>query len=178
MDRNAKRLSRYFSYLLRHRPDAIGLRLDANGWASIDELIRKTSSLRLTRELVEIVVQTNDKQRFRISDDGTRIKANHGHSIQIKMDLPPSKPPVFLLHGTAERFMKSIRSKGLLKMKRHHVHLTESLSVARSVGTRHGTLVVLKVDALKLFEAGGLFFKTPNNVWLVEHVPAEFVEIA
>ncbi len=33
-------ISKFLSYVLRHKPDAIGLELDAEGWAYIPELSR------------------------------------------------------------------------------------------------------------------------------------------
>lgn len=81
--------SKYFSYILRHKPDAIDLTLDDQGWADIDELITKTSDFALSKELLNIIVETNDKQRFGISADGTKIRANQGHSIDIDLELKP-----------------------------------------------------------------------------------------
>jgi len=33
--------SKFLSFVLRHKPDAIGLELDPEGWANIEELIAK-----------------------------------------------------------------------------------------------------------------------------------------
>lgn len=62
--RELSRISKYFSYLLRHQPEAIGLSMDENGWVAVDELIQKTVDFELNRDLVSVVVETNDKQRF------------------------------------------------------------------------------------------------------------------
>ncbi len=72
---------KYLAFVLRHDPDSIGLKLDKNGWADINELISK-SKRPLTRELIEEVVRTNNKNRYRISDDGSKIRASQGHSIK------------------------------------------------------------------------------------------------
>ena len=34
-----KRHSKLLSYVLRHRPDEVGIELDEAGWADVDELI-------------------------------------------------------------------------------------------------------------------------------------------
>jgi len=172
---NITKLSKYLSFLLRHRPEAIGLTLDANGWASIDELICKTTQYELTPELIAIIVETNDKQRFSLSEDGRKIRANQGHSIEIDLDLPPIEPPEQLFHGTAVRFLTSIRQEGLRKMKRHHVHLSESTAVAGNVGSRYGKPAILTIAARQMYQDGYLFYKTANNVWLVEHVPYKYI---
>lgn len=174
---NAKitKVSKYLSFLLRHQPEAIGLTLDANGWAAVDELIRKATSHQLTRELLDIVVETNDKQRFSYSEDGRKIRANQGHSITIDLDLSPLTPPEILFHGTAVRFWEAIQAEGLHKMKRHHVHLTESRAVAQNVGSRYGKPLVLEIEAKKMHLAGYSFYKSKNNVWLVEQVPCPYI---
>lgn len=177
MKQNLVKISKYFSYVLRHKPDAIALELDLEGWAAIAELIAKTTDFELTREIIESVVETDDKQRFCISDDGKRIRANQGHSIQVDLGLSPLSPPEFLWHGTAHRFVESIMRVGLIKKNRHHVHLTESLAVAKAVGSRYGQPVILKIAAQEMHQNGYEFFKTINNVWLVDNVASEFIKI-
>lgn len=175
MEKEIVKISKYLSFILRHKPDEIGLALDANGWGSIDELISRTKKFPLTRELIDIVVETNDKQRFSISDDGSRIRANQGHSITIDLDLPSIEPPVVLLHGTAERFWPGIEAQGLIRKNRHHVHLTESVAVAKSVGGRYGKPLILQIDSSSMQQDGFQFYKTANNVWLVESVPPQYL---
>lgn len=171
-----KKISKYLSFILRHQPDSIGLELSDEGWADIKELIGKTRKYKLTRELINTVVENNDKKRFLISEDGERIKANQGHSIEVKLKLEPVTPPDVLLHGTAERFLESILKEGLIKQRRHHVHLSETQKTALSVGSRYGKPVLLKVDSKKMHEDGFDFFKTENDVWLVDRVPAIYLE--
>ena len=171
-----KKISKYLSFILRHKPDSIGLTLSDEGWANIEELIIRTKKFKLTKESIQTVVDTNDKKRFLISDDGQRIKANQGHSIQVKLELEPITPPDFLLHGTAERFVESIFKEGLTKQQRHHVHLSETQETAISVGARYGKPVLLKIDSKQMHEDGFEFFKTENNVWLVDCVPAKYLE--
>jgi putative RNA 2'-phosphotransferase len=176
MEKELTKVSKYLCFILRHKPQEIGLELDANGWGSVESLIEKTTGYALTRDLLEVVVETNDKQRFALNEDGTKIRANQGHSIDIEMDLPPLEPPQVLLHGTAERFWSSIEIEGLKKGNRHHVHLTESSAVAKSVGGRYGKPVILEVNASGMFKHGYAFFRTANNVWLVEYVPPLYLK--
>ncbi|WP_444930741.1 RNA 2'-phosphotransferase [Microbulbifer sp. SSSA002] len=176
MSKDLNKISKYFSYLLRHKPQAIGLELDENGWTSIEELIKKTTDFTLNRDLVEVIVETNDKKRFSISEDGLFIRANQGHSIEIDLDLQPQEPPTVLVHGTAGKFLNAIREEGLKRMKRHHVHLTESQAVAQNVGSRYGQPILLSIATQKMYTDGFKFFKSANNVWLVESVPAKYIE--
>ncbi|VUD68794.1 RNA 2'-phosphotransferase [Thalassocella blandensis] len=175
MDKELTEISKYLSYILRHNPGEIGLKLDRNGWGEIDDIISKTSRFTLSYELISVVVETNDKQRFAIDEEGSKIRANQGHSIDLELDLPVRKPPEFLLHGTAERFWSSINGDGLNKGGRHHVHLTEAESVAKSVGSRYGKPILLRINSLDMHADGFSFYKTANNVWLVESVPPKYI---
>lgn len=172
--------SKFMSFVLRHRPDAIGLSLDAEGWTDVDELVRlsQSSSTPLTRELIVEVVRSNDKQRFKLSDDGLRIRANQGHSIEIDLALQPQQPPATLYHGTATRFVESIQAQGLLRGSRQHVHLSLEYATARKVGQRHGQPIVFVVRAQEMCAVGHTFYLSDNGVWLTEHVPAEFLSLS
>ena len=121
------------------------------------------------------MVRTSDKQRFAISEDGTRIRANQGHSVPVELGLLPQVPPEQLYHGTATRFLDSIRIQGLLRGDRHHVHLSANADTAVKVGSRHGQPVVLIVHAGDMHHAGHVFFRSDNGVWLVAHVPPAFL---
>ena len=140
MEKQLTRVSKYLSFVLRHQPEAIGLKLDEQGWVSVEQLIANTTDFVLTEELVKLVVETNDKQRFALDMASNKIRANQGHSIDVDLALEPMAPPDVLLHGTAERFIEAILLQGLTKQKRHHVHLSESESVASAVGKRYGKL--------------------------------------
>jgi putative RNA 2'-phosphotransferase len=163
--------------VLRHRPEEIGLVLDENGWADLSELLRLADERgkRLTRELVEAVVEKNEKQRFTIDASGVKIRANQGHSLRIELGLVPVEPPELLFHGTVERALDSIRRQGLLRGNRMHVHLSADQQTATKVGARRGQPVVLKVAAQLMFKNGYLFYISENRVWLTEHVPTQFI---
>jgi putative RNA 2'-phosphotransferase len=172
--------SKFLSLVLRHQPDLIGLELDEAGWAPVNELLAKCASAghALSREALEEIVRTSDKQRFALSEDGTRIRANQGHSIPIDLGLPPLEPPAVLLHGTTKRFLPSILQQGLAKRARHHVHLSESSSTATAVGARRGESVLLKVDAARMHADGHVFYRSANGVWLTDAVPAQYLSLA
>lgn len=172
--------SKYLSKILRHQPERIGLKLDAQGWANIDELLRLLAQRgsALTRAELEAVVRDNDKQRFKISPDGQRIRASQGHSIAVDLGLPPMPPPNTLFHGTATHNMAAIFAKGLLPGRRRHVHLSRDFATAVRVGSRHGEAVVLAVASGAMHAAGHPFFVADNGVWLTAHVPPQFLRLA
>lgn len=170
------KISKFLSYVLRHKPEAIGLTLDSEGWAEISDIIAK-ADMPITQAQIEDAVATSDKQRFALSEDKQRIRANQGHSIKVDLGLKPVAPPAQLFHGTATRFVGPIMAAGLLKQTRQHVHLSTDLETASKVGVRHGKLAIFEVRALEMHENGHRFYLSQNGVWLVEHVPAGFLDL-
>jgi putative RNA 2'-phosphotransferase len=145
---------------------------------AIDELIQAAnkSGKKLNRELLQQIVDTNEKKRFTISDDGLRIRAAQGHSTSaVNIDFPQKMPPEFLYHGTATRFVDSIKQQGLIPGQRHHVHLSHSIETATEVGKRYGKPHIFVINAKAMVDAGFVFYCSDNNVWLVDKVPAEYL---
>jgi putative RNA 2'-phosphotransferase len=169
------RVSRTLSFWLRHRPDAAGLQLDAAGWADTAAVLHSLAreGLALDRAGLQRLVAANDKQRFELSEDGARIRARQGHSIDVQGDWVRATPPDTLFHGTVERFMPAILAEGLKPMGRHHVHLSPDEATARRVAARRGSPVVLAVAAGRLAAAGQPFWLSSNGVWLTDRVAPE-----
>ena len=178
MNNHLKTISKFLSLILRHRPEEIGLTLDAQGWANVDELLRLSNQrgTALTRKLLIEVVETNDKQRFAFNGDRSYIRANQGHSISVDLALAPQTPPNILFHGTATRFLASIRTKGLVPGNRQHVHLSVDQQTATKVGQRHGHSIVLTIKAAALAQQGQQFYRSENGVWLTDHIPIDYID--
>ncbi|MFK7934962.1 MAG: RNA 2'-phosphotransferase [Saprospiraceae bacterium] len=173
-----KRISKKLSLLLRHRPELFQLQLDKQGWCEVNTLLAaaKNNNFSLDRKTLELVVAENDKQRFSFSEDGTKIRANQGHSIKIELGYSPTEPPELLYHGTATRFMNSIRKTGLQRRNRHHVHLSADINTAQKVGARHGVPIILNIRAKQMYRAGHEFFLSENGVWLTDNVPTQYFD--
>jgi putative RNA 2'-phosphotransferase len=173
-------ISKYLSLVLRHDPSAAGITLDAEGWVDIEDLLAgaERHGVSFTFTELEEVVRTNDKQRFALSADKTRIRANQGHSVNINLGLNPETPPAVLYHGTVERFVSSIMTSGLEKRARRHVHLSPDIATATKVGSRRGQPVILKIAAANMHAAGFQFFRSANGVWLTDQVPPEYISLA
>lgn len=169
--------SKFLSLVLRHQPEKIGLVLNEEGWAVVDELLERAvgHGVKLDRPTLDEIVSTNEKKRFRFSDDGLCIRASQGHSIEVQLNLPPVAPPAVLFHGTATRFWPSIRKSGLLKGGRRHVHLSADAETARKVGARHGKPLVLRIDSMRMHGDNHVFYVSENGVWLAEHVPPRYL---
>jgi putative RNA 2'-phosphotransferase len=170
-------ISKLLSFVLRHQPESVGLRLDEGGWVDLDVLVGALAGRdpSITRSVVIQVVRTSDKQRFALSPDGARIRASHGHSMPVALDYEPAAPPDTLFHGTVARSLPGIRRDGLTRRRRQHVHLARSAGDAAVVGARRGAPVVLEVRAADMVTAGHVFYRAPNGIWLTDAVPPAFI---
>lgn len=174
-----KEKSKFVSYVLRHKPEAIGLTLDKEGWASVSDLLQANGKTQLTLEELRQIVAEDEKGRYSFSADGTKIRANQGHSTtQVRLTFERAVPPPVLYHGTSLDNLQRVQKMGLLPMKRHYVHLSADISTATDVaGRRKGEIQVLKIDTGAMLKDGFKFFISENKVWLAEQVPAKYITL-
>lgn len=165
--------SKFLSLVLRHKPEKIGIKLDKEGWTDVGILLDKAN---LSMSELEDIVKNNNKSRFSFNQDKTKIRANQGHSLsEVQINFKPVRPPEQLFHGTADRFVSSIQKKGLIKGNRNHVHLSDRLETAISVGSRHGKVVIFLVDSGAMYRDGYKFYLSENKVWLTDFVPSKYL---
>lgn len=176
---NDKEVSRFLSRVLRHKPELIGVVLHEQGYTDIDTLIKNACEFGKHFDHAQLlsVVANNDKQRYQISDDGTQIRAVQGHSHPgVKRHYEPQTPPSVLYHGTAFKFLDSIKQHGLIAGSRHYVHLSADSDTATRVGARHGKAVVLIINTARMHADGHVFYQAENGVWLTESVAVGYIE--
>lgn len=166
---------KYLSFILRHGKEefAAGL-IDDHGWMSIDELVNTKG---FTKELIEEIVNTNNKSRYEYNNDKTKIRARQGHSIPVDVELREVRPPDKLFHGTTDRFLNSIFKEGLKPQSRLYVHLSYDKETALNVGQRHGKPVILSIDARRMYDDGVKFYISNNGVWLTKFVDKKYLGI-
>jgi putative RNA 2'-phosphotransferase len=177
MEKRLIQTSKFLAKYLRHAPHELGLTLQPGGWVLVDDLLTAAAKHGFPIAYDDLLecVETNDKQRFAFDASGELIRANQGHSVAVDLQLEEREPPETLYHGTVERFLPSIFKEGLIKGKRHHVHLSKDVETARKVGARRGDPVILKVDAGRMHRAGHVFFLSANGVWLTDSVLPEYL---
>jgi putative RNA 2'-phosphotransferase len=173
---NEKRLihmGKQLSFLLRHDSEAFsnGL-IDKHGWRKVSELAKDH---KYTKDLLDDIVKTNNKQRYEYNEDHTKIRARQGHSIPVNVELKEMTPPDVLYHGTASRFVESILKDGLKPMTRLYVHLSSDMKTAIDVGSRHGKPVVFSIDAKQMYDDGIKFYLSNNGVWLTKYVDVKYL---
>lgn len=175
----SKALGRFLSYVLRHKPAALNLELEAGGWASTRTLLAvlRTTKPDTTMDDLRKIVREDSKGRFSLSEDEERIRANQGHSVAVDLDLAATDPPPILYHGTSADLLPTLLREGLRKMQRHHVHLSADLATAQQVARRRPRPIVLAVGSGQMATDGMIFRRSANGVWLVDSVSPTYLSV-
>ena len=181
MDNNKfyKKVSKTISYGLRHCPEELCLNMDENGWVKVSELLDGLSSkdIGISKQELEMIVSSDEKQRYSFNENKTMIRANQGHSINVDLQLQEAEPPEFLYHGTSDRFIDNIMNSGIMSMSRQYVHLSNDVDTAKKVGSRHGKPVVIKIKALQAYKDNVPFYLSENKIWLTNFIDKKYLEI-
>jgi putative RNA 2'-phosphotransferase len=178
---NLKGLSRTISYILRHSPETFGVRLDADGWADIEDLLcgirREQPALRhLRASHVRQMIEYSRSFRYECADG--RIRALYGHTSAQEPKRIPEPPPKTLYHGSDEVAARMILEEGLKPLARSHVHLTEDRRYAmRARHSKSGRPVILIVESGKAFEVGIKFYRARFHIWVADPIPAQFIRL-
>lgn len=171
-----ERKSRILIKALRHQPDILGLELDTRGWVNIKDVLK---SLDISKSELDIMVSTNEKQRFEYNEAQTKIRASQGHSIpgiEVFKDWKLYVPTSVLYHGTSYYSVGSIMKTKLISKTRTHVHLSKDVETAINVGSRHGRPILLQIDAEKMQSDGYTFYESKNGVVLIEEIPSKYLQ--
>lgn len=174
-----KQLSKEVSYALRHAPKEYDLNLDGNGWVKVEELLwalkKRERWLTISINDLVMMIELSDKKRHEIVEN--KIRALYGHSLPSKVSKVKSEPPKFLYHGTARKFLESIKKQGLLPQDRQYVHLSVDKETAYEVGKRRDDKpVLLRIKAKTAHEKGISFYIGYEKIWLSDSIPCEFIE--
>ncbi|MGC9523225.1 MAG: RNA 2'-phosphotransferase [Anaerolineae bacterium] len=178
-----RKLSKFLSLLLRHRPARFPIGLDEQGYADLDEVMRIVQGLPnfrwATIKDVEALLEQPGRQRFEIveGDGGRRIRALYGHTA-LRPAYESIEPPDVLYHGTAPEALDAIRRDGIRPMQRQYVHLTPDPEAARSIALRHTPEpVILKIDAANAHRDGVAFYHPTEGIYLTEGIEPKYVQV-
>jgi putative RNA 2'-phosphotransferase len=170
------KIGKKISYLLRHNSE--DLVMDKNGYVDVQSLLNK---LNIDMEILDYIVETNDKKRFVYDESKEKIRASQGHSIKVDVGLKAVRPPRVLYQGTSpENYQKILKSTGLEKMNRLHVHLSHEKETAYNVGKRHSKRdkpIILEINSAAMYADGFKFYLSENGVWLTDHVPLKYIKV-
>ena len=172
-------LSKEISYALRHAPWEYELEMDEEGWVLVEQLLdalhRDEKWMNVCETDLYNIIEQSEKKRFEIKNG--KIRAFYGHSIPMKILKDEQMPPDILYHGTARRFLESIKEKGLLPQGRQYVHLSMDIETAGNVGKRHDDKpCILIIDAINAWNEGVKFYLGNEKVWLADTIPSRFIK--
>ena len=176
---NEIKLSKTMSYMLRHHPEEYDLQLDEEGWCFLNDLLYALHTVQslqdATLQDIEIMMMHSEKKRFEVKNE--KIRAYYGHSFDVKIKYNEKKPPDVLYHGTARRFLDSIKKQGLIAKQRQYVHLSSNRDSAYLVGKRHDDYpIILTINAKKAFNDGIVFYDANDATWLCEALPKMYID--
>eukprot|EP00771_Trimastix_marina_P001764 gnl/Trimastix_PCT/2861.p1 GENE.gnl/Trimastix_PCT/2861~~gnl/Trimastix_PCT/2861.p1 ORF type:complete len:220 (+),score=47.06 gnl/Trimastix_PCT/2861:41-661(+) len=168
------RLSKRLSYVLRHGAECEGIPISSQGWVRVDVLLRHRIFQGLTVERLHEIVESNDKKRFALEtrDGCLCVRANQGHSmraLEVEMERVTSAEEIpIVVHGTNKGAWDTIKTAGLNRMGRQHIHFAVGLPGDGNVisGMRRGCEVLIYIDAAHAMADGIEFFRSANNVIL------------
>jgi putative RNA 2'-phosphotransferase len=182
---NDIKLSKYLSFLLRHSPESIEIKIDNQGYVEVDELIKKVNETpkykgKLNKEILDRIVATDNKGRYSYNENGTKIRAVQGHSFHVEV-ATESMPPTFLYHGTSQCAYEIIKEEGIKKITRDYVHLSKDIDTAFTVGLRHATnedeVIIILVNTEEMIKDGYKFYVAENGVWLSDYIPPQYISV-
>lgn len=182
-EKSKKEFSQYLSFLLRHCPEDISLKLEEDGWLLVEDLLNNMKNhdkWDVNLDFLKRIVADDKKGRYSFKDEFKYIRANQGHSIkELKMNFKEYESKGPLYHGTAKRFFESIKRDGLLPMSRQYVHLSRDFETAVNVAKRHtkdDELIIFEIDVDRMKDDGYAFYESENNVILVKCIPFKYLK--
>eukprot|EP01113_Clastostelium_recurvatum_P049313 TRINITY_DN9116_c0_g1_i1.p1 TRINITY_DN9116_c0_g1~~TRINITY_DN9116_c0_g1_i1.p1 ORF type:complete len:303 (+),score=74.42 TRINITY_DN9116_c0_g1_i1:191-1099(+) len=152
--------------------------MSPDGFVLVEDILKSRFGDGYTLADVQREVQTNDKQRFALKEEGGIffIRANQGHTIkEVAVEMKPimdaSLYPV-VVHGTYFKAWPAIKRLGLSRMKRNHIHMALGVFGADHVisGMRRSCELLIFIDLAAALQDGISFLLSDNQVVLTEGV--------
>lgn len=167
--------SKTLGSILRHNPSEFGLQVDSQGWCDVQSIVDNTE---IEYYMIEQIIREDTKKsRYEFNSDHTQVRAKQGHSLKhVEIEHELVKPSGVLYHGTSPKLANIILKEGLIPQERLHVHLSDNIKTAQSVGQRYSkkekpvVFVISNLDAMEIF-------KSSNGVYLTEKVAPENLSI-
>jgi putative RNA 2'-phosphotransferase len=134
-----------------------------------------------TVEHVKEISEKDPQHRFEIV--GNRIRARAGHRFHVEVPQKPILPPSRLYHGTCDDAIPGIKAKGILRMGKSYVHLSDTTERAHRIGLRKSkNPVILEIRAADAAAGGVRFWRSgqissDGEIFLSDEIPPSFINI-
>lgn len=172
-----ERLSRFLTFILRHKPKDYPLAIDSEGfavWRDVVDLVQQRF-YDVTDGQIRALIAGAEKKRFEIRGD--KVRATYGHSFPVDLSGTAAEPPAKLYFGAARDIAQSTLRRGLEPRDRQYVHLSGTAEEAESVARRHDPAPAILVIDAQSAHAEGVRFYQSGPLYLVEKVPAKFLSL-
>ena len=172
-----ERLSRFLTFLLRHKPKDYPLSIDREGFAPWQEVVDMVQErfYDVTEEQIRSLISGAEKKRFELRGD--KIRATYGHSFPVDLGETAAEPPAKLYFGAARDLAQSMLRNGLKPRDRQYVHLSITAEEAESVARRHDPAPAIIIVDAQAAHGEGIRFYESGPLYLAENVPAKFLSL-
>jgi putative RNA 2'-phosphotransferase len=178
-----QKLGRFLSRILKHHSTRFPIHRDAEGYASLKDvmyILKRLPNFRwATTADVKAVLDLPGPQRFEMGDGQSRdmrIRAFDPHA-STPPQAEPVIPPGLLYFGTTPGNLDEIRRDGLSAPDRQFIRLAADLPTARSLAVRvTPDPIILHIDAKVAHEAGIHFYSAAPGIYMCESLPPQFIE--
>lgn len=166
-------LSRFLARILRHEAINRGLDVTEDGYVDVEDILELPEARNKTEQDVKNIVRNDTKGRFSLREKCgiLQIKATQGHSLEIpKLELKLVTHYTQVrcaVHGTRSRNWESIKSQGISKMGRKHIHFAQGERGVKS-GFPPYCDMAIEIDIRKAMSDGITFYISDNDVVLTE----------
>ena len=179
---SSDQLRRLLLKALRHTPERFSLKIDADGWVDLRELLDAATAFipiphtASSDDFPRLLDKLNHRGQFQIQSG--RIRAAYGHSFPGFDPSSEAVPDLPLFHGTDSRYWPSIDAYGLSSQSRSFVQLTTDFDYAEEIArSRNRKPFLLQVMTSEAVHRGVRFYRTGTHVWLSTCIPSECLQI-
>ncbi|CAK0820423.1 unnamed protein product, partial [Prorocentrum cordatum] len=176
IEREHVKISKMFSYVLRHAAHKLDVRIRKDGFVRLREIMKLRNFKPYNLEEIMAAVYFDEKERYtmvREFDGELLIRANQGHTMKVvesELLLEQITDPSTVtecVHGTYLVHWPFVKRQGLSKVARNHIHMANGLPEDGKIrGMRSTAELFVYVDVPKAMEDGVIFFRSKNDVIL------------
>ncbi|CAJ1442763.1 unnamed protein product [Effrenium voratum] len=181
-DREHVKISKMFSYVLRHAAHKLDVRIRKDGFVRLRDIMELKNFRPYNLEELMACVYFDEKERYtmvREFDGELLIRANQGHTMKVVEDdllLEIISDPSTVqdcVHGTYLVHWPFIKRQGLSKVARNHIHLAPGLPEDGKIrGMRSTAELFLYIDVPAAMQDGMVFYRSKNEVILTQGLGA------
>lgn len=159
---------------LRHDPTKLSLRLDEDGWSSIEKIVRglnQTQPETYSIQQVRDALHDHNYNRFQIEENTGRVRAKNRHTTD-QFDYDREEPPQVLFIAVDSDRYDDIRQRGLQAQRyKYRQVYTEAHEALEQGGDG-----LIQIQAEDAYYDGTVFYQFDGH-WYIQEVPRAHLQI-